>query len=425
MHGVVLFSFRCQKIYGGNVMSEKKYPNRWAIAIAGVVMQTCLGTVYAWSIFRNPLVELGYGWTGTHINLAFTLVIIALAFSAVVGGYILDARGPRIIGTLSGIFFGMGILITGVATQIGNLWVLYLGYCLICGIGLGFGYIVPVATLVKWFPDKRGLISGLAVMGFGLGSGLMSALAPGMIDSIGAAMTLYIFGIIFFIAVIVSAQFMIPPPAGYIPAGWIPPAGRPEGATLREALRSKKFYFLWGMLFINAAAGMAVISRASPMAQTFMNGNAATNAQLAGALMLVFSLFNGIGRLFWAALSDKISRRKVYFIMFVSQAVAFYVISASGSLIVFVILACYIYSCLGGGFATMPAYAADTFGTKYVGRIYGWIFTAKAAAGIAGPTLYARIFQAGGSYSPALLITSIMFAAAICIPALAAQRKGE
>ena len=383
--------------------------------------------MYAWSVFTKPL-ESSHGWATVDITFAFTMVIVVMALSAALGGYILDTKGPRIVASIGGIFFGAGILLTGLGYNIASLTLIYFGYGLVCGIGLGFGYITPLATLVKWFPDRRGLISGLAVMGFGLGSGLMSAFAPGMIDSLGTAMTLYIFGIIFFIAVVVSAQFLVSPPADFMPAGWTPAPGKVAGMPLGEALRSKSFYLLWLMLFINVTAGVAVISRASPMAQTFMNGSSAggsspENAQLAGVLMLVFALFNGMGRLFWAFLSDKIGRRQVFVILFVSQSLAFYCISVSGSLAVFVILACYIYSCLGGGFATMPAYAADTFGSKFVGRIYGWMFTAKAAAAIAGPTLYARVFQLYGSYSQALLITSIMFAAAVFLPFFAVKKK--
>lgn len=407
-------------------MAEKKLPNRWVIAIAGIVMQACLGTVYAWSVFARPLAA-SHGWAIPDITMAFTIVIMVLSLASAVGGYILDAKGPRIVATIGGIFFGLGILVAGYGDQIGSLTVIYLGYGFICGIGLGFGYITPIATLVKWFPDKRGLITGLAVMGFGLGSGLMSALAPGMIVKMGVGMTLYVFGGIFLVAVVGAAQYMIAPPADYVPAGWTPPAGKPTGAaagaTLGEAVRSKYFYLFWGMLFINVTAGMAVISQASPMAQGFMTDSVADKAKLAGTLMLLFAIFNGIGRLFWASISDKIGRRQVFIVMFITQAIAFYVLSATASLTVFIILACYIYACLGGGFATMPAYAADTFGTKYVGRIYGWMLTAWGVAGIVGPMVYAQLYQSSGNYNRALFLTAIMFAVALIIPALSAPPK--
>jgi OFA family oxalate/formate antiporter-like MFS transporter len=367
----------------------------------------------------------------TDITLAFTFVIFVLAFAAALGGYILDTKGPRIVATIGGLFFGAGLLVTGYGDQIGSLNVIYLGYGLICGIGLGFGYITPIATLVRWFPDKRGLITGLAVMGFGLGSGLMAVLVPWMLNpaklGLSISTTLYIFGAIFLVAVVAAAQLMVAPPADYVPAGWTPPAGKAAaaGATLGEAVSSKYFYILWVMLFINITAGMGVISQASPMAQGFMDYSVADKAQLAGTLMLLFAILNAIGRLFWASLSDKIGRRMVFIVMFVTQAVLFFVLSKTGApnLAIFVVIACYVYACLGGGFATMPAYAADTFGTKFVGRIYGWMLTAWGMAGIAGPMLYAKIFQSSGSYSPAMLITAIAFVVALVIALVVAPKK--
>jgi len=412
-----------------NMKQEKKLPNRWAIAIAGVVMQICLGTVYAWSVFARPLSNAN-GWHLTDVTLAFTIVILTLSIAAVVGGYILDSKGPRIVATLSGIFFPIGLLIAAYGAHIGNLIVIYIGYGLVCGIGLGFGYITPIATLVKWFPDKRGLITGLAVLGFGLGSGVMAVIAPGMIEGIGVAMTLLIFGCIFFVAVLVSSQFMKNPPADYVPEGWVRPANAPAtaGATLGEAVRSKHFYICWLMLFVNVMAGMAVISQASPMAQDFMPGTIADKAAMAGILMLVFAFFNGIFRLIWAGWSDKIGRLKVFTILFASQAVLFLFLGLApvdmpGRFPLFVVLISYQYGCLGGGFATMPALAADKFGTKYAGRIYGWMLTAWGLAGVVGPTLYAQIYERTHDYTRALMITGIVFAVALVLPLIASRKK--
>jgi len=405
-----------------------KVANRWIIAVAGIVIQACLGTVYAWSVFPRPL-NAAHGWAMPSITVAFTIAIFVMAFSAAVGGYILDSKGPRVVATVGGAFFGAGILVTGYAAHIGSLPLIYCGYGLLCGIGLGFGYITPIATLVKWFPDKRGLITGLAVMGFGLGSGMMAWLAPGMIAKIGVPTTLYIFGGVFFAAVVAAAQLMVAPPAGYSPPGWTQPAGTSaaSGMTLGEALRTKYFYLFWVMLFLNVTAGVAVISQASPMAQEFMKNSTIpvdSQAAAAGSLLLLFAIFNGLGRLIWASLSDKIGRRTVFFILFASQAILFFVLYiAPPSLPLFVILICYQYACLGGGFATMPAYAADTFGTKYAGRIYGWMLTAWGIAAVAGPTVYARVYQSSGSYTRALLYTAVMFVFALLIPALSAPKK--
>ncbi len=404
-------------------MDGKKYPNRWLIALAGIVMQICLGTVYGWSVFTKPLMA-AHNWSNSDVTLTFTIAIGCLAISSAIGGYILDTKGARIVATMGGVLFGIGTLITGFGDQIGSLGVIYLGYGLVCGLGLGFGYITPIATLVKWFPDKRGLITGLAVMGFGLGSLLLTMLSPGMIASMGTAMTFYIFGIIFLVAVTAAAQLMIEPPAGYVPEGWIPPAGSKAsaGMTLGEAIHSKYFYLLWAMLFLNITAGIALISQASPMAQDLMPSSmsAAEKAKQAGAILGIFAIVNGIGRLFWASASDKIGRRTVFFILFSTQAVAFYFLSSVGDMLMFTIVCSYIYACYGGGFATMPAYAADVFGTKYVGRIYGWMLTAWGAAGIMGPMLFASIRQSSGNYSQALVITSITLAVALILPVLAA-----
>ncbi|WP_425059376.1 L-lactate transporter [Sporomusa carbonis] len=409
-------------------MAEKTYPNRWLIALAGIVMQICLGTVYGWSVFTKPLMA-AHNWSNADVTLTFTIAIGCLAISSAVGGYILDTKGARIVATIGGLLFGLGTIITGFGDQIGSLAVIYLGYGLICGLGLGFGYITPIATLVKWFPDKRGLITGLAVMGFGLGSLMLTTLSPGMIASMGTAMTFYIFGGIYLVAVTAAAQLMVEPPAGYVPAGWSPPVGKAAavGMTLGEAVGSKYFYLLWAMLFINITAGIALISQASPMAQELMPASmsVAEKATRAGVILGVFAIINGLGRLFWATASDKIGRRTVFIILFISQAVAFYLLATTKDMTVFIVLCSYIYACYGGGFSTMPAYAADVFGTKYVGRIYGWMLTAWGAAGIIGPMLFARIRQASGNYSEALTITAITLAIALVLPLLAAPPKAK
>lgn len=407
-------------------MEGKKCPNRWLIALAGIVMQICLGTVYGWSVFTKPLMA-AHNWSNSDVTLTFTIAIGCLAISSALGGYILDTKGARIVATIGGLLFGIGTLITGYGDQIGSLTVIYLGYGLVCGLGLGFGYITPIATLVKWFPDKRGLITGLAVMGFGLGSLMLTTLSPGMIASMGTAMTFYIFGGIFLVAVTAAAQLMIEPPQGYVPAGWTPMVGSKvaAGMTLGEAICSKYFYLLWAMLFLNITAGIALISQASPMAQELMptTMNAVEKAQQAGVILGIFAIVNGVGRLFWASASDKIGRRTVFYILFGTQAVAFYFLSSIKDMMLFTLVCSYIYACYGGGFATMPAYAADVFGTKYVGRIYGWMLTAWGAAGIMGPMLFARIRQSSGNYSEALVITAIGLAIALLLPLLAAPPK--
>jgi OFA family oxalate/formate antiporter-like MFS transporter len=410
------------------LIMRKNYPNRWIIAISGIVMQICLGTLYGFSVFTIPFMET-HGWSKSDVTLTFTIAIGCLAIATAAGGFILDTKGARIIATTGGIMFGLGTILTGYGAQIGSLIVIYIAYGLFCGIGLGFGYITPIATLVKWFPDKRGLITGLTVMGFGFGSLMLTVLSPTMIENMGIPMTFYIFGAIFLVAITAAAQFMIEPPTNYAPAGWIASGGKAaaDGMTLGEAVRSKYFYLLWGMLFVNITAGIALISQASPMAQDFMSDtmSATEKAVQAGKILGIFAVANGIGRLFWATMSDKIGRRTVIFIVFITQAIAFYSLSVTESMTMFVIICAYIYACYGGGFATMPAYTADIFGTKYVGRIYGWLLTAWGAAGIIGPMLFAHIRQSTGDYSGALFITSIVLVIAIVLPFLASQKTKD
>ena len=407
-------------------MSEKN-TNRWLVALGGVLMQLCLGTVYGWSVFTLPLMQ-AHGWTRSQVTLTFTIAIAFLGIAAVTGGYILDKKGARNVAITGGILFGIGMLGTGYGNNVGSLTLIYLCYGLLGGLGVGFGYITPIATLVKWFPDKRGVITGIAVMGFGFGALIISICAPLMISSIGISNTFYVFGLIFLAGIVGGAWVLVEPPAGWAPAGWTPKVGGSSqvvGMTLNEAAGTKYFYLLWAMLFFNITAGIAIISQASPMAQELMGAgmSAVDKAKQAGVILGIFALVNGLGRLLWASLSDKIGRRTVFMLLFSTQAMAFFLLSGLNNLVLFTVLVSYIYACYGGGFATMPAYAADIFGTKYVGRIYGWIITAWSAAGIVGPMLFAKLREVTGNYSSALLYTAIVLAVVLILPMLATPQK--
>jgi len=407
-------------------MSEKN-TNRWLVALGGVLMQLCLGTVYGWSVFTLPLMQ-AHGWTRSQVTLTFTIAIACLGIAAVTGGYILDKKGARNVAITGGILFGIGMLGTGYGNNVGSLTLIYLCYGLLGGLGVGFGYITPIATLVKWFPDKRGVITGIAVMGFGFGALIISICAPLMISSIGISNTFYVFGLIFLAGIVGGAWVLVEPPAGWAPAGWTPKVGGSSqvvGMTLNEAAGTKYFYLLWAMLFFNITAGIAIISQASPMAQELMGAgmSAVDKAKQAGVILGIFALVNGLGRLLWASLSDKIGRRTVFMLLFSTQAMAFFLLSGLNNLVLFTVLVSYIYACYGGGFATMPAYAADIFGTKYVGRIYGWIITAWSAAGIVGPMLFAKLREVTGNYSSALLYTAIVLAVVLILPMLATPQK--
>src|SRR6266498_2308162 len=381
--------------------------NRWLIAVAGVVMQVALGAVYAWSVFRNPLTQ-SYGWTVSQVTLAFELAILMLGFAAFAGGLWMKRSGPRLVAAIGGLCYGLGLVLAGQAG--GHLWLLYLTYGVLGGIGLGLSYIVPVATLIKWFPDKRGMITGLAVAGFGAGALITAPVAQRLISWLGVSQTLTILGITYFIAVSGSALFMRNPPDDYRPPGWQPPVSQQQqdsdkDYTLGAALKTWQWYALWAILFLNASAGISIISQAAPMAQEITHVSAVAAAGLVG----VISIANGAGRFLWAWFSDFIGRRRVFQVMFLAQAIVFFLLSRVHSFGGLAILAFIVLLCYGGGFGTMPAFAADFFGSRNVGSIYGLMLTAWGFAGVFGPTLIAQVRQSTGHYTEALdLIAGIM-----------------
>lgn len=398
--------------------NEKLESRRWIIAIAAVIMQLSLGTVYAWSVFKKALMA-SHGWGETATQTTFSICIGVIGLAAAFGGLLVDKKGPRFVATLGGILFGIGTLIAGIADKIGSLYLLWIGYGLIAGIGNGFGYVTPIATLIRWFPDKRGLVTGLAVMGFGAGAFFMGLIAPHNIASIGVANTFFIWGVIFLILVTGAAQFYSNPPKGWLPAGFTPKAGAgtsdAESYTFKTALRTPQWYILWLMLFLNISAGIGLISQLSPMAQdvlkkSFANAEAVKLAAMGGTILAIASIFNGLGRLFWAWVSDGIGRKMVFTIMFITQAVLYVLLPSVASYVLFAVMACYMLACYGGGFATMPAFAADTFGPKFIGRIYGTMLTAWGVAGIIGPLVFARIKEMTGTFRGALF-----FAAALLV----------
>ena len=386
-------------------------PTRWIIAAAGVVMQIALGAIYAWSVFRTPLVE-EFGWSISDVTLTFTIAIFVVGFATFGGGMWMRRSSPRVVALAAGALYGLGIFLASFTSSLG--W-LYFSYGLLGGIGLGLGYIVPVATLVKWFPDKRGMITGLAVAGFGAGALITAPIATGLIEAIGVLRTFAVLGVAYLVMIVAAALFMQDPPAGYKPAGWEPSTAggrQAAGYTLQGALRSWQWYGLWTLLFLNTTAGIAIISQAAPMAQEITGATAAVAAATVGLI----SIANGVGRLFWAWLSDFVGRRAVFLTMFLLQAVAFWLLPLAGALVAFSVLTLVILLCYGGGFGTMPAFAADYFGTEHVGSIYGLMLTAWSAAGVLGPTLIARLRESTGSYDQALYIIAGLMLVSAVIP---------
>ena len=387
--------------------------NRSIIAVAGVLMQIALGAVYAWSVFRIPLSQ-AYGWTVSQVTVAFELAILVLGFAAFAGGLWMSRVGPRRVASLGAVLYGLGTALAGTSH---SLTMLYLTYGVIGGAGLGLGYIVPVATLVRWFPDKRGMITGIAVAGFGAGALVTAPVAQRLIASVGVSSTFVILGIAYFVIIMFAATVMKNPPEGYAPRGFQRSSVRGSSAqdfTLPQALRSWQWYGLWLTLFLNSTAGIAIISQASPMAQEISHASVAAAAALVG----IISIANGSGRFLWAWFSDAIGRKAVFLTMFLLQAVAFLLLSHVSGFVSLTVLAFIILLCYGGGFGTMPAFAADYFGAKDIGSIYGLMLTAWGAAGVVGPTLIAQVRQATGAYQDALKIMALMTLLSVIVPLL-------
>lgn len=393
--------------------------NRWLIALAAVGIHISIGSVYAWSVFTKPL-EQQMGWGLKQISLTFSLAILFLGLSAAFLGHFVEKFGPRAAGTLSALFFGAGMAGAGFAIQLESILLLYLFYGMIAGIGLGVGYITPVSTLVKWFPDRRGLATGLAIMGFGFASLVSSPIMNALIETYGISNTFYILGAVYFVIIFCSAQYLAPPKVGWAPKELEAGAQKSGTAkfkadlrqlTANEAVRTRQFWALWVMLFINITCGIAILSVASPMAQELAGMTAAGAATMVG----IMGLFNGGGRIVWAAISDYIGRPNVYTLFFAFQIVAFFMLPNITVSILFSIIVYMIMTCYGGGFAAIPAYIGDLFGTKQLGAIHGYILTAWAAAGLAGPIFVSWVRETTGSYQGTLIIFSGIFVLALAV----------
>ncbi len=377
-------------------VAPANYP-RWLIPPAALAVHLSIGQVYAFSVFKEPLVE-HFNTKLTPIGIIFSIAIVMLGLSAAFGGTWMERNGPRKAMFLSAICWSTGFFVgaLGVATE--QLWLVYLGYGVIGGIGLGIGYISPVSTLIKWFPDRPGLATGLAIMGFGGGALIASPFSRFLLETYAAnpadaiVPTWATLGAIYLVTIMLGAFTVRVPPDGWKPAGWTAPLKQKNSlitsanVTASEALKTPQFYFLWTVLFCNVTAGIGILEQASPMIQDFFAG--VSPAQAAGYVGLL-SLCNMIGRVVWSSTSDIIGRKKTYMLYLgVGAALYFFVASAgTTSIAVFVALTGLILSFYGGGFATVPAYLKDLFGTLQVGAIHGRLLTAWAAAGVAGPLI--------------------------------------
>lgn len=391
-----------------------KTPNRWTIAIAGVFLQIALGAVYAWSVFRVPLSKQ-FGWSISQVTLTFTISIFVLGFAAFFGGLWMARKGPRVVALSGAVFYGVGVFLASFSAN--KLWWLYLSYGFIGGLGLGLGYIVPVAVLVKWFPDRRGLITGIAVGGFGAGALITAPVATRLIQTVGVLSTFAYLGIAYLVIALAAAAFMQNPPEGWQPQGWIPSAKQTSERSSRdyvlgEALGRWQWWVLWFILFLNTSAGISLISQEGPVFQELTG----VTALVAGGMVGIASLGNGVGRVFWAWISDLITRRVAFAVMFGLQVILFFFLPKIASSSVMTVVAFIILMCYGGGFGTMPAFTADYFGPKNVGSIYGLMLTAWSFASVFGPLYIARMRETTGNYAGALHVIAGVMAVSILLP---------
>jgi len=404
-------------------MASERLPNRWGIAVAAVIMQICLGAVYGWSVFKIPLMRTEH-WSETQVQLNFTLAILFLGVGTIIGGLWQDRKGPRVVASVAGLVYGIGYLLAAVFTTNHSLNGLYLAYGVLTGLGMGMGYICPVATLVKWFPERRGLMTGVAVCGYGAGALVMSPVAARLIISHGVAYTFAALGIVYLIVVVAAAQFYANPPAGWRPAGWEPRSAVARAATtydysVKEAMGTWQFWLLWAMLFLNVSAGIMIISQASPMAQQMVGMTAIAAASKVGLI----SIFNGLGRVFWAWVSDHIGRARVYLLLYLIQVVIFFALPRIHNLTAFSIAFAIIGLCYGGGFGTMPSFTADFFGPKFMGGIYGIILLAWGAAAIPSPIMIARLHQATGRFDTSIYVVAVVLACSLVLPLIAKRPR--
>ena len=360
------------------------------MALFCTVLQVCFGTVYAWSFFQTLLVRQ-LGWSFTETAWAFSLTILSLGTSAAWAGALLPKVGPRRLAVTGSVMFSVGYMLASLALKWDTLALFYVGYGVIGGAGIGLGYVTPVATVAKWFPDKKGLATGIVVMGFGVGAFLLSkGLAPLLVSHLAGDLPDVFFGLgVIFACVLIPCSLLLSnPPAAAEAVAEQTPADESDSAV--PYLRSSEFALMWIVFFFNIAAGISVISFQSELLQEVWGladptVEPATLAEYGATLIAVSSLCNGVGRLFWGLLSDRLGRVKVFRILLASQMVVFGVLMTERNPYVFSILVCYILLCFGGGFATMPSFVLDVFGPQKMSTIYGTILTAWAAAGICGP----------------------------------------
>ncbi|MBP6018456.1 MAG: OFA family MFS transporter [Burkholderiaceae bacterium] len=404
--------------------------NRWMIPPAALAVHLCIGQAYAFSVFNSPMTRLlgisestAADWDLPTLGWIFSLAIVFLGLSAAFAGKWLEEAGPRKAMFVAACCFGGGFMVAAVGVAMHQIWLVYLGYGVLGGIGLGIGYVSPVSTLIKWFPDKRGMATGMAIMGFGGGAFIASPMSVALMDyfqtpqSMGVTETFVVMGCLYFVSMIIGSLTIRLPAADWKPEGWVPPVKQnamisQNHVHIDQALKTPQFWLLWWVLCLNVTAGIGVLGQASVMIQESFRGGI-TPAAAAG-FVGVLSLANMLGRFFWSSVSDYIGRKNTYFIFFALGAVLYFLVpgmGSAGNVALFVLFYAIIMSMYGGGFSTVPAYLADLFGTRYVGGIHGRLLTAWAAAGVLGPVLvnYIRQYQVDSGVPPAQAYTTTMY----------------
>jgi len=438
-------------------------PNRWLVAAAGTIVMITLGTAYAWSNFTQPLIA-AFHWSASETTLTFGLAIFFIGIGAVAGGLLSQRFGPRNVTVAGAVLWGVGNILAGIGPH--EQWWWYLTYGVIGGFGNGMAYIIPIAAVTKWFPDKRGLGSGIVVMGFGLGAffyGFILKAIPAYVtlshhagaysdaraaaikahtvfdpasvaltaDDISTLLGLFLYsGIAYVIIGGLCALLVDNPPEGYTVAGAAAAKVSHEGSfTPAQVLATPQFYLLWLMLFLNVVAGILVVSNAVPIIRELVTFGVTDPDQvkaLAGAAVgtyAIVAVFNGLGRLFWGAVSDRLGRNVTYALIYLVQVVVFFLLAGLHSIPAVLIAFAIILLCYGGGFGVMPSFNADFFGTKYLSTNYGMIITAWGVAGLVGPTIAGFVKDKTGSYSGALMPMAIMLLVAAILPFVTRKPK--
>jgi MFS family permease len=398
--------------------------SRWLVPPAALSVHLAIGQAYAWSVFK-PSLESALGLSGTQSALPFQLGIVMLGLSAAFGGTLVERNGPRWAMFVSMTCFSSGFLLSALGVFTRQYWLVVLGYGFVGGIGLGIGYISPVSTLIKWFPDRPGMATGIAIMGFGGGALIASPWSAQMLASFGPtttgiATTFLVHGVVYAVFMSMGVMLVRVPPDGWAPKGWSPPAARARplittaDVSARNAIRTPQFYCLWVVLCCNVTAGIGILEKAAPMITDFFTGTpAAVAAGAAAGFVALLSLANMAGRFVWSSTSDLIGRKNMYRVYLGVGALLYLAIALAGdaSKPLFIVCALGILSFYGGGFATVPAYLKDLFGTYQVGAIHGRLLTAWSTAGVLGPLIVNAIADAqkAGGRSGADLYTTSLF----------------